>query len=230
MKIIEQSGMARLVKAIITKIKDGVWLPVKAGRDADGNVVEGAVAEGGDTTASGFYAHAEGKNTTASGNYSHAEGISSLASGTDAHAEGSTTIASGVCAHAEGRNTDASGVCAHAEGQNTTASGKYSHTEGRFITASGTYTHAQGCFNYDNPSFIDMIGVGNSANKRNASVIYVARTKSGVADPTAAKNGYQYLIGVGGYQGQAVTADMKSVQEVIDDFEARISLLENSIS
>lgn len=213
MKFVEQNGIARLVEAIVKKIKDGAWLPVKAGRDADGNVVEGAVTEGVGTTASGLCAHAEGKNTTASG--------------LEAHAEGASTIASGTCAHAEGRNTDASGTHSHAEGQYTTASGRYSHTEGRFITASGTYTHAQGCFNYDDPSFIDMIGIGNSANKRNASVIYVARTTSGVADPTAVKNGYQYLIGVGGYQGQAVTVGMKSVQEVIADFERRIAALEN---
>lgn len=227
MKIIDQNGIARLVKSIVTKIKDGAWLPVKVGRDADENIVEGAVTEGVGTTASGICAHAEGKSTTASGNYSHAEGISSSASGTDAHAEGSNTIASGTCAHAEGRYTTASGGHSHAEGQYTTASGNYSHAEGRYTTASGLFTHAQGFCNYDDASFIDMVGIGNVARKMNAVVICVGRNANGSIDIGAQKHGYQYLIGVGGYKGQAVTADMRSVQEVIDDFEARISALEN---
>ena len=229
MKFIEQNGMARLVKAIVTKIKDGAWLPVKAGRDADENIVEGAVTEGVGTTASGLCAHAEGKNTTASGNYSHAEGISSSASGTDAHAEGAGAIASGTASHAEGRGTTASGGHSHAEGQYTTASGGYSHAEDRYTTASGAFAHAQGFYNYDDASFIDMVGIGNSTTKKNAVVIYVERNTNGALIPTAPKNGYQYLIGVGGYTGQAVTAGMKSVQEVIDDFEARISALESQI-
>lgn len=37
--------------------------------------------------------------------------------------------------------------------------------------------------------------------------------------PTDPKNGYQYLLGVGGYQGQAIAEGMKSVQEVIADLE-----------
>ena len=33
------------------------------------------------------------------------------------------------------------------------------------------------------------------------------------------QNGYKYLIGVGGYEGQALKAGMKSVQEVFADLE-----------
>lgn len=32
MKVIEQNGIARLVKSIVTKIKDGAWLPVAGQR------------------------------------------------------------------------------------------------------------------------------------------------------------------------------------------------------
>ena len=59
---------------IANGVRDGAWLPVKAGRDAKGNVVKGAVAEGYKTIASGAASHAEGAITTASGVRAHAEG------------------------------------------------------------------------------------------------------------------------------------------------------------
>lgn len=65
-----------------------------------------------------------------------------------------------------------------------------------------------------------MIGVGgntfNSVIEKNAAVIYVGRDTTGQIDVNAAKNGYQYLIDVGGYQGQEI-GDAKSVQEVFAD-------------
>lgn len=45
-------------------------------------------------------------------------------------------------------------------------------------------------------------------------------------DPSDPKNGYQYLLGVGGYQGQAIAEDMKSVQEVIADLEKGVAATE----
>ncbi len=112
----------------------------------------------------------------------------------------------------------------HAEGSHTTASGPYSHAEGYKTTASGIGSHAQGSSNYDNPSFIYMVGVGTNTNstniiKQNAFVIYVGRDSKGGVDPSNPKNGYQYLIGVGGYQGQAIGTDTKSIQEVIEDLD-----------
>ena len=133
-----------------------------------------------------------------------------------------------------GRDTSANGEYSHAEGRETIAMGDYSHAEGGHTTVSGIYAHAQGTYNYDDPLFIDMVGVGintNSTNiiKQNASVIYVGRDSKGRVDPSNPKNGYQYLIGIGGYQGQAIGTDTKSIQEVIEDFESRISVLENSL-
>lgn len=61
---------------------------------------------------------AEGDRTTASGSYSHAEG--------------SGTTASGICSHAEGFNTDALNSWSHAEGSNTITSSKYQHAQGKF--------------------------------------------------------------------------------------------------
>lgn len=46
MEFIERNGIARLVEAIVTKIKDGAWLPVKAGRDADGSITKDKIATG----------------------------------------------------------------------------------------------------------------------------------------------------------------------------------------
>lgn len=184
--------VSKILEVIGNKVAKGEWLPIKKGVDNNGNVVQYAVAEGQDTTASGRASHAEGSGTTASGNNSHAEGV------------------------------------------RTTASAPYSHAEGYKTMASGGASHAQGSSNYDDPSFIYMVGVGTNTNstniiKQNASVIYVGRDSKGGVDPSNPKNGYQYLIGIGGYQGQAIGTDTKSIQEVIEDFESRISVLENSL-
>lgn len=198
--------VSKILEVIGNKVAKGEWLPIKKGVDGDGNVIQYAVAEGQDTTASGRASHAEGSGTTASGNNSHAEGV----------------------------RTTASGLSSHAQGFNTTASAPYSHAEGYKTMASGGASHAQGSSNYDDPSFIYMVGVGTNTNstniiKQNASVIYVGRDSKGGVDPSNPKNGYQYLIGIGGYQGQAIGTDTKSIQEVIEDFESRISVLENSL-
>lgn len=157
-----------------------------------------SIAEGKDTTADGDFSHAEGKNTIASGNNSHAEGLS----------------------------TKASGDCSHAEGMMTVASGPHSHAEGFGTTASEMFSHAQGCSNVDSPYFIDMVGVGTDTVKKNASVIYIQRDPIGNPDPNNPKNGYQYLLGVGGYEGQYIAEGMKSVQEVIADLEKGVAATE----
>lgn len=68
--------------------------------------------------------------------------------------------------------------------------------------------------------------MGSDPIKKNASVIYVKRDSGDYPDPSDPKNGYQYLLGVGGYQGQAITEDMKSVQEVIADLEKGMAATE----
>lgn len=196
--------VSKILEVIGNKVANGEWLPIKKGVDGDGNVVQGAVAEGVGTTASGEYSHAEGSGSISSGRHSHAEG----------------------------NRTMASSIASHAEGYHTTATGLYSHTEGYSTTASGATSHAQGGFNYDDSSFIDMVGVGTqiSANniiKQNAYVIYVGRDSKGRVDISDPKNGYQYIKGIGGYQGQAIGTDTKSIQEVIADLEGRITTLEN---
>lgn len=235
MKLIDSTGIKRFVLKILevigSKVASGEWLPVRRGVDSNGNPVTGAVAEGYNTTASGSCSHAEGYGTTASGKWSHAEGNRTIASGEYSHAEGYSTTASGRWCHAEGANTEATSWHSHAEGGGTKALGLSSHAEGNKTIASGTYSHAQGCCNYDDASFIDMVGVGRDYSghpRKNAVAVYVGRyNDGGDINPTDPKNGYQYLLNVGGYKGQAVENGMKSVQEVFADHDSRITLLEH---
>lgn len=184
------------LKRLVTKIKEAV---------SDGTWLpvkegngKGSIVMGKDTSADGEYSHAEGREAIATGDYSHAEGEA----------------------------TTAGGLASHVEGEYNNALGDYSHAEGGHTTVSGQYSHAQGFSNYEDPSFIDMIGVGNNSNKKNASVIYVGRDELEEVDPSNPKNGYQYLLGVGGYQGQDIAEGMKSVQEVIADLEKGVAATE----
>lgn len=246
-KFVDSLGLKRLVTKIAEAVGKGTWLPVKKGKGeraveegigtalgsyshAENNATasgDGSHAEGDDTAANGVFSHSEGGSTIASGNYSHVEGRQAEASGENSHAEGYFTMASGENSHAEGNQTTASEINSHAEGDNTTASGSDSHAEGSGTTATGQASHAQGCYNYDNPSFIDMVGIGDGdETNQNASVIYVKRDSDGYIDPSDPKNGYQYLLGVGGYQGQDIAEGMKSVQEVIADLEKGVAATE----
>ena len=197
----------------------GMYSHAEGGGTAIG---DGSHAEGGGT-ASGMYSHAEGEST-ASGDDSHAEGYGT-ASGVGSHAEGVST-ASGDSSHAEGYGI-ASGDSSHAEGNTTKAQGNYSHAEGQNTIASGYCSHAQGCYNVENINAIHSVGIGNRVTRKNAEYIYAKNNKSGFALTDDPKNGYKYLIGVGGYDGISTdNSTYKSVQEVIADLTARIEQLE----
>lgn len=175
-----------IYKYVAQQVKDGTWIPVKAGRDATGVIKKGAVAEGELTVTDGLYSHAEG-------NGSHAKGESS-----------------------------------HAEGINTNAIGDGSHAEGKEITVSRRYGHAEGVYNYNTGYFIRTLGVGNlGSNRINAEAVYAKETGSdGLPDTSDPKNGYKYLLGIGGYKGTNIAEGMKSIQEVISDLVNKISVLE----
>ena len=211
---------------------------------ASGNT---AHAENANCTASGDNSHAEGENCVAKGKDSHAEGSICETIGKNSHAEGFRTRVMGDNSHAEGGNcktiddnshaegfcTTARGENSHAEGFWTETKGESSHAEGGFCTACGEWSHAQGFCNYDAPSFIDMVGIGSEDETgktgKNASVIYVGRDSDGVINVSAPKNGYQYLIDVGGYKGQEI-GNAKSVQEVFADLTSRIEALEAKLA
>lgn len=220
-KFVDSLGLKKLVTKIGEAVGNGTWLPVKKG-EGQGAVVMGS----DDNQALGNYSHAEGDNSSAMESCSHAEGENASAKGEASHAEGFSTIARGIHSHAEGNSTEAKGKDSHAEGSGTMAQGESSHAEGNTTTASGSASHAQGFYNYDDPSFIDMVGVGDDNTNKNASVIYVKRDEEGYPNQSDPKNGYQYLLGVGGYQGQDIAEGMKSVQEVIADLEKGVAASE----
>lgn len=242
---------------ITNGVRDGNWLPLKRGRKSDGTFVDdcvemgyqseatgyGSTAMGYNCKASGNTAHAENAGCKATGDNSHAEGNECTASGENSHAEGKECVAEGKVSHAEGYKCRVSGFCSHAEGVLCIASGDDSHAEGKYCTASGEnshaegnsciasgdYSHAQGSYNYNDFSFIDMVGVGYGSSKQNASVIYVDRGPYGAINVGNPKNGYQYLLDVGGYKGQKI-GNAKSVQEVFADLTSRIEALEAKLA
>ena len=200
---------------------------------------EKAFATNSECTASGMYSHAEGGGT-ANGVCSHAEGLST-ASGMYSHAEGGGTV-SGNYSHAEGLSTAsgdysnaegygiASGDSSHAEGNTAKAQGNYSHAEGQNTIASGYCSHAQGCYSVENINAIHSVGIGDYTTRKNAEYIYAKNNKSGLALTDDPKNGYKYLIGVGGYDGISTdNSTYKSVQEVIADLTSRIEQLETKV-
>lgn len=222
-KFVDSLGLKRLITNIAEAVTNGTWLPVRKGNG------EGSVVMGNNTSANGEYSHAEGFGTKALKDYSHAEGVNTRANDYYSHAEGNATSALGQASHAEGIGTNTNGRASHAEGYKTTARGDYSHTEGvgTEIGINGYGAHAQGCYNYDEYYFIDMVGVGaDMVNRKNASVIYVGHDENNHLDPSDPKNGYQYLIGIGGYQGRNIAESMKSVQEVIADLEKGVAATE----
>lgn len=189
-----------------------------------------AFAANDSCTASGSSSFAEGSNTKALSPYAHAEGYGTTANSSSTHAEGESTQATQPGAHAEGYYTLAKNVGSHAEGNYTVSNGYYSHAEGNYTEASGFCAHAQGTYNVADKNAIYSVGIGNTTTRKNAEYIYANSTENGgnlVDDP---KNGYKYLIGVGGYDGISTdNTTYKSVQEVIADLTARIEQLETKV-
>lgn len=220
--------LEELKDEISNGVRDGKWLPLKRGRKSDGTFVDDCVEMGYQSEATGYGSTAMGYNCKASGNTAHAENANCTASGDNSHAEGEECIAEGKYSHAEGQNCTASGEGSHAEGSGCTASRYYSHAEGYNCTATEPCSHAQGSNNYENASFIDMVGVGGR-KKKNASVIYVGRNIAGYMNENVHKHGYLYLLDVGGYKGQEI-GNAKSVQEVFADLTSRIEALEAKLA
>lgn len=126
-----------------------------------------SVAEGDETTASGYASHSEGMGTEASDAASHAEGVYTIASGPFSHAEGDETTASNQASHAEGSGSVASGAISHAEGIGTFATADFSHTEGintKALTFIGS--HIMGQYGDADNSFSWFLANGVNINVR----------------------------------------------------------------
>lgn len=94
--------------------------------------------------------------------------------------------------------------------------GDYSHAEGNGTTAKGNFSHAEGTCNVGSSLSIHSVGIGESKQKcKSAEEIFF--------EDNNVKNGYKYLIGIGGFDGTnfevdgALNPDIKSVQEVINE-------------
>lgn len=123
----------------------------------------------------------------------------------------------------------ASADYSHAEGTSV-SSGSASHAEGVSTEASGMGSHAEGVRNVIDKNAIHSVGIGEILERKNAEYIYVKNNDDGTAFVDDPKNGYKYLIGVGGYDGISTdNTTYKSVQEVIADLTARIEQLETKV-
>ena len=142
-------------------------------------------AEGDSTFTEGYASHAEGYSTSATSEAAHAEGYITLASGEDAHAEGSGTIAEGDCSHAEGYSTSATSMDSHAEGIATLASGDYSHAEGNSTSATNYSSHAEGSYTIANNISEHASGRYNVSNSGSTEFGHSGNTLFSVGNGTA---------------------------------------------
>lgn len=142
---------------------------------------------------------------------------------------GEGSVITVACKESNGTDTEkgALGRYSNAEGYQTTASGTSSHAEGAATIASGNFSHAEGAYNVKDTHAIHSVGIGNDSISKNAEYIYIGTAGLDGIDASDPKNGYKYLIGVGGYDGISTdNSTYKSVQEVIADLTARIEQLE----
>ena len=60
-----------------------------------------------------------------------------------------------------------------------------------------------------------MLGIGGwPSERKNAEIVYVGRDSNDYIVSSDPKNGYKYILGIGGYQGREI-GNAKSLQEVI---------------
>ena len=135
------------------------------------NVGNYSVAEGNNTTASGFNSHSEGLFTGASGANSHSEGALTYAIGSHSHTEGSGTYARGDASHAEGNDTAANGNYSHAQNYGTVAAKTAQTVLGTYNEedTSTTTTHPQGTNDFG--TYAVIVGNGSWGSRHNALTV-----------------------------------------------------------
>lgn len=194
---------------VIDTLHSKLWIPGKGDWSIMSQGVKNSIADDETKGALGNYSYAEGCATTSNGKCSHAEGNSTIANNDNTHAEGSESKALGWSSHAEGNKSIASGTTSHAEGTGTVAVGSYSHVQGRY--------------NISNANAIDSIGIGINNSRKNSEFTYLHQTGTDITEDS--KNGYKYLIGIGGYDGVSTDiATYKSLQEVISDITSTLKV------
>lgn len=239
-KYLDETGLNRLWAKIKSLVSDATVVTKGDGKSSIQSInsyEDGALnAEGG--TASGDFAVALGMGTEATGECAFAEGYLSVASASGSHAEGSFTTASGSDSHAEGNHTVAAGFGSHAEGENNNASGDFSHAEGRFTEAKAPFSHVEGTCNKPTSLSIHSVGIGDieESVQKSAEEIYHPTyyddNMGSYRAQTDTKDGYKYLIGIGGFDGMnfekddALNPDIKSVQEVINEATTKLDSID----
>ena len=162
----------------------------------------GAHAEGWNTVAGDSFTHAEGENTTAKAFAAHAEGYDTKALGPNSHAEGfrTTTTEDAAFAHAEGQLTTAIGVYSHAEGYGTRAINNQSHAEGYQAWSYGQYSHAEGDRTYTEAQSSHAEGygtttLGNSSHAEGYATTTIAFSSHTEGDSTVTIGAYSHAEG-----------------------------------
>ena len=112
----------------------------------------------------GGFSVAEGNNSTASGYCAHAEGAGCVASGDQSHAEGCNPIASGQASHAQGVNTVASGECSCAGGEGSKATERFSCAIGNHVIAASASQTVIGKYNIQDASNAYSLIIGNGGS------------------------------------------------------------------
>lgn len=115
-----------------------------------------------------YYTFGSRKNESLIGGFSVAEGCDSTVSGYCAHAEGFNPIASGQASHAQGVNTVASGECSCAGGQGSKATGNFSCAIGNHVIAASASQTVIGKYNTQDAlnAYSLIIGNGGSDTTR----------------------------------------------------------------
>ena len=111
-----------------------------------------------------YYTFGSRKNESLIGGFSVAEGCNSTVSGYCAHAEGFNPIASGQASHAQGVNTVASGECSCAGGQGSKATGNFSCAIGNYVIAASTNQTVIGRYNIQDASNAYSLIIGNGGS------------------------------------------------------------------
>ena len=146
----------------------------------------------------GGFSVAEGNNSTASGYCAHAEGAGCVASGDQSHAEGCNPIASGQASHAQGVNTVASGECSCAGGEGSKATERFSCAIGNHVIAASASQTVIGKYNTQDASNAYSLIIGNGGSDTTRSNALTVGWGGDITAPRLTSKADLYLGFAGG--------------------------------
>lgn len=146
----------------------------------------------------GGFSVAEGNDSTASGYCAHAEGAGCVASGDQSHAEGCNPIASGQASHAQGVNTVASGECSCAGGEGSKATERFSCAIGNHVIAASASQTVIGKYNIQDASNAYSLIIGNGGSDTTRSNALTVGWGGDITAPRLTSKSDLYLGFAGG--------------------------------